>query len=324
MERYDPKFYSPEKHGVTQSLLSSWKACRFKAMYSLNGYSPKKTSMGLTYGTIIHGVVEEIYKMIMEKKLSKKPSKTLIEKLVLRVEKKFKKENPNLDKDALEYLEESLMIAEATLPYYFRYWWKKDFEQYEWRALEQTFAIPYKTKDGRKTIIRGKKDGVYGTEAIRLFETKTKSMVNVGTIIDTLNFEFQVMLYLWAVKKQYKKTPQGVTYNIIRRTSLKKKKTESLVSFSRRIKDDVQNRPSFYFIRIHATITRKKMKEFEAELEQIICDYLDWCEGKSGHYKSTGQCIDKYGRCRWLSVCSKGDLSYFTKRKIVFKELEDY
>lgn len=324
MKRYNPKFYSPEKDGVTQSLLSSWRQCRFKAMHSLHGYTSKRTSMALTYGTITHAVLEDVYGLVMDKKLKSSPSSMFLKRIIKKTERRFKKENPGLDAMELQDLEESLAIAEATLPSYFKFWHKEDFKKYKWRSLEQQFAIPYKTKDGRKTVIRGKKDGVYGERFIRLFETKTKSMINIGALVDTLSFEFQCMLYMWAVKKTYKKIPVGITYNIIRRSALRRKVSEPLKQFMKRVEDDVEKRPDFYFIRLRSNVTRREMATFEEELEEIIVEFLDWCEGKAGHYKSTNECIGKYGRCSWIPMCSANDKARYKKRKTVFKELEDY
>lgn len=318
------KFYDYRRDGITQSLLQTFMTCRQKAKWYLEGWSAPYPSMALTYGTIIHSVLEEIYKRVQNKKLSRPPSLEIIKNFVKEVERQWRIENPNANFKALENLEMSCLIAEATLPIYFKHWYQEDFRNIKWRSLEQQFAIPYKTKDGRETIIRGKKDGVFGDKSIKLFETKTKSIVDVDALIETLWFEFQVNLYLWALRQIHKKDISGVTYNIIRKTSLYKSANESMLSYATRIAKDIKKRPAFYFIRLDISVTTHDMKKFEVELENLIMDFMNWQDGISGNYKNTQHCIDRYGRCNYLQLCSSKNFSGFIKRKSVFKELEDY
>lgn len=318
-----PKFYDYEKHGITQSILKTWLSCRMKAKLSLEGWSHSRPSYALTYGTIVHGVLERIYDLIRLKKLTKIPSDILIIKMVKEVEIQWKKENPGNDFKMMEMLDDCCLMAEATLPSYFKFWWKTDFHKIQWRNLEQEFKIPYTTKKGDKTFIRGKKDGVYGVKYVKLFETKTKSQINIDDLIDTLWYEFQVNEYLWAVKKTYKVIPTGVTYNLIRKTSLKRYKAESKVQFLTRVKKDVEKRPDFYFMRLNIAVSEKDMKVFAEEFDSIIQEFIDWNKGILKTYKNTNQCNDKYGRCEFCGVCSRGDYSNLVKRKAVFKELED-
>jgi len=317
------KFYDYKRDGVTQSLLITWMTCRMRAKWFLEGWSSGKVRVALTFGTIVHGVLEHVYNLVRKKKITRIPNAKLISKIVKRVERQWLKENPGVDSRALEDLDMCCLIAEATLPEYFRFWWKKDSKEITWQRLEQKFSIPFVDKKGRKTLIRGKKDGVFGDDVLRLFETKTKSKINLSDLMDTLFFEFQVCLYLWAVKRTYKKTPKGVYYNIIRRSSLRKKKGESKLQFKNRIAEDVKKRPRFYFVRLKVAVTKKDMAVFESEFENIITEYIDWCEGKLGTYKNTSACSNKYGKCSSLGLCSKQDFSSYKKRKVVFRELED-
>ena len=318
-------FYDYKKDGITQGLFLTWMNCRQKARWFLDGWSSKYGNKeALTYGTIIHGILESVYDQIRLNKIKDIPSAQDIKNLTKIVEKKWLKENPKANKYALEDLDMSLLIAESTLPAYFRFYWKKDIKELKWRKLEQEFSIPYVTKDGRKTFIRGKKDGVYGEKSIRLFETKTKSMISVDNLIDTLWFEMQINLYLWAIEKTYKQIPSGVTYNIIRKTSLRMSSGESKVQYAKRVADDINKRPSFYFIRLNVSITKQDMDKFKEELEYLVTEFMDWCDGKTGTYKNTSQCMGKYGNCSFLGLCSKKDFGMYEKRKVVFRELDDY
>lgn len=316
-------FYNIEKHGVTQSLLSMFLECREKARLYLKGWDSKYHKLGMTYGTVGHGVLELAYTDIMKNKKKVPPSKKEVLRYVKQVEKQWYKENIKPDKSGIEMLEYSLALAETTLPVYFDFW-KKDIQEIKWAGLEQSFALPYELPDGRKTVIRGKKDGEFFNKGLWLFENKFKSIISEGDLVDTLSFETQVLLYIWALKEIYKEMPQGVVYNIIRRTCLRQGKAESLSKFAKRVALDIEKRPDFYFIRFEVAIEPYELQEFEIRLRGIITDFYDWWTGQVPHYRNTYQCLGKYGRCLHLPVCNAGDFSALKKRKAVFKELEDF
>lgn len=311
------KFYNIEQDGITQGLLGKWMECRQMARWYLQGWSPKGSSMALTYGTIVHAILERCYKRTAGKR---PPSKQDVMNASKVIEKMWKKENTLADKKSLEYLELSLLIAEATMPVYFEYW-HKDFK-FRWEMLEQEFKIPYLLEDGRKTFVRGKLDGAYGHNVLRLFETKTKSQINENDLVDMLPFELQINEYLWALRKLGKNV-NGSLYNIIRRIGLEQRKKESITQFSKRCVEDIRERPEHYFLRLEILITKQDMERFEAEFEDMIKDFYDWWQGKAGHYKNTGACISKYGRCKYLTACATNKMGGYIKRDQVFRELED-
>ena len=311
--------------GITQGALAKFMECREKARLFYEGWTPKSiTSKGLMYGNIIHGILEYTYDAIRKKELTKIPNKSRIKRYTSRLEKQWYKENPHPSKSLREQLEISLLIAESTLPVYFHYWWRADLREIRWRKIEQKFDIPYVTRSGYKTRIRGKKDGVFGNPSIKLFETKTKSRISENNLLDTLWFELQVNLYLWALKQIYGQIPEGVLYNIIRRTGLDQQVGESLPQYAKRVVEDIEKRPDFYFMRFNVTVTKSEMFAFEKELDAMVTDFIYWRLGKVGHYKNTGQCETKYGRCEMLPICSKGCYSQFEKRKVIYRELEDF
>ncbi len=318
-------FYDYKKDGITQSLLGTWLTCRQKALWQLEGWTKPHVSMALTYGTIIHAVLEKVYGQVQTGKLKKPPELKLIQQELKLVEKKWYVENPRPNKYSIDNLYLSLLIAETTLPIYFDYWRGEDYRSIRWHKLEQEFKIPYRLADGRSTFIRGKKDGVFGNPSLKLFETKTKSIIEEDNLVDTLWFEMQVNIYLWAMRKVYKKVPSGVLYNIIRRTGLRRKETESMPNYAKRVAEDIEKRPDFYFIRMEVKVGIKEMDQFEKELEAMVTDFCDWWDKKNiKTYKNTGMCSDKYGRCTFLELCSGENFTFYQKRKQVFNELESF
>jgi len=315
--------YDIKTDGCTQGLLAQWLQCRQKARWFMTGYSVTSASMALTYGSIGHAVLELVYKDLHTKVLKESPSEAQVRNYVAKVETEWRKENVKADKKALEYLELSLMIAESTLPSYFKYW-TKDLKEMKWHAVEHDFAVPYTTKDGRKTIIRGKMDGVFNNPKLWLFENKFKSQIDEADLVEVLPFEFQVQMYLWALRQKTGKVPEGVLYNIIRRTCLRQKVDEGITQFAKRISEDIKARPEFYFLRLEVSISEKELDQFSIELEDMITDFMNWWEGKSGHYKNTHMCLDKFGRCNYLPLCSSKNFALYEKRDKMYRELDDY
>ena len=315
-------FYDPERDGVSQTLLGKWLACRQLARYDLQGWTPKTVSLSLTNGTIGHAILQHVYEGQRKKELGVVPSKEQFTRIIKLVEKIWLAENPRPTKNMLQDLEFALLNAEVVMPIYFDYW-KEDFKKMVWEKLEGEFKIPYQTKDGRKTFIRGKMDGVFKRNGLWLFESKFKGMINEGDILDTLSIDLQVMLYLWALGKGYKLAPSGVLYNVVRRPGLKLGASETLPALGKRIVKDIQKRPEFYFFRFEVATDKDDIAKWSAEFEQMLTDFLDWWQGKAGHYKNTGSCITKYGRCWGLTPCVENKFFNLMRRPTVFRELED-
>src|SRR3990167_11385891 len=81
------KFYSIERDGLTQGTLALFLECRQKAWYFLNGWSSKFPSFAITYGDIVHGILEIAYEDIRMGKLKSNPDKTRVRQYVSRIEK---------------------------------------------------------------------------------------------------------------------------------------------------------------------------------------------------------------------------------------------
>lgn len=319
------KFYDMERDGVTQSLVAMWLACREQARLYLEGWDSRYVSPALVFGSIMHGALEQAYLEVQSGKLRSAPSRKTAGEYVDRVEKQWRRENLSPTKDTLEVLEESLALTERIIPIYFDFW-SNDFKTKKWLSLEENFNMPVKLESGKVIPVKGKRDGTFQTKSgIWLFETKTKSMVNEGDLMETLSFETQIMLYMKSMWKQSVDgaPPRGTLYNIIRKTALKRKVEEDVVQFADRVEADMLARPDFYFIRIESPVTRQELIDFWKQFASILEEMHLWHTGKLANYKTTGQCINKYGKCKFLPVCSRGEHGGLYKRKTVFKELEE-
>lgn len=316
-------FYNLEKDGVTQGLLNKFRNCREEAWLFLQGYSQKSTTLALVYGDIIHGVLERAYTDISKKVLKAVPSQSQTKNYVRVVEKLWEKDRPRADKKTIEFKELACLIAEATLPTYFEFW-RKDIKEMQWLGLETQFEYPVMFKGYPSIPIRGKMDGVYRKSGLWLFETKSKSRIEEGNLVDLLPMDFQNLLYCWYLWKKYKEIPKGIKYNIVRRTCLTQKKSESLKQYAVRIAEDIKVRPEFYFMRFEIHIDESDLIKFERELFGQLKEFMDWWNEKMAHYPNPSQCETKYGRCWALSICADKNYSLYEKRNQVFRELEDY
>lgn len=315
--------YDLYHHGVTQGLLTMWKTCRQMARLFLQGWSLRSTSMGLVYGTLYHAVLEKAYKDIQAGKLKTIPSQKLIQRYLKEVEKLWELDHPRADKKALEFKEKSLMLAEVTLPLYFDYW-RKDFKEKKWQSVEEQFS--FKPSTPVSFPIRGKIDGSYRSRAgsLWLFETKCKSMINEENLTDAISIDFQSFLYMWILWKTTKTMPRGFLFNIVRRIGLEQKQKESIKAFMDRCVKHIENDPEHYFKRFEIITTKAEMLAFESELYGTLLEFEKWYNGEAYHFRNTSQCETKYGRCNYLHICAGENFGPYEKRKLIFRELEDF
>lgn len=320
--------YHYSKQGVTQGSLQGFQLCRNKSRLYFQGYQPKFTSPALVYGSIGHSILEGVFNDFRIGEISKPPTRLEISPYVERALKSYRKENPFESSATTQQISYAGGTCEVILPLYFDFW-KKDFVDKKFEKVEGSFSIPYELKDGtgRKTVVRGKQDGVFRVpkrpKELWLMEHKFKSFIQEENLVDTLSLDFQVNVYLWALRRLYGIVPTGVLYDIIRKPSIRQNRSETFQVYCKRLEKDVQSRPEFYFIRLEICISEKDMDKFEIEFEYLLRDFVNWFDKSIGHYKNTYHCVDKYGRCPYLPICSKEDYSGFVKKPFVYKELEE-
>lgn len=319
-------FWNLWTDGVTQGLLETFLTCPEKLrLRMIEGQSPLRGSGALAFGSLVHEVLDQVYTAIGkgERKLLPVISKNL-EKCEAK-DKARAQERPPTDPRFYEEMEENYGFAEAIIPAYYQHW-KTDLEGYEWISLEKKFSVPYfvaaRLGIARPFIpVRGKRDGDFrqGKE-LWLFETKTKARIDDEAIVEKLPYDLQVMLYLWSMKQDYGEYPKGVVYNLIRRPQLRKRQTESLQDFCKRVQDDIAARPEFYFVRYLVSIREEELDLWELQFDMMMRQLINWWEG-GFHYKVSSACNGRMGVCDLLPICSRNDTSSHYQREEVFPEL---
>ena len=66
--------WDPHEHGISVSLMKDWMACRELAMYRVSGLREKTPSFALTYGIIVHDIMQRVHAAIVAKQLKKSPT----------------------------------------------------------------------------------------------------------------------------------------------------------------------------------------------------------------------------------------------------------
>lgn len=323
----DPGFYDPCRDGVTYSMLQGWLNCRESCRLSLQGWTSKQASFSQTFGGASHWMLQHVYDDVRNKRLKTFPGPKYVARRLAELEKIWKTENPIATEKQLQDMEFVYGVLSALMPMYFKHWYK-DITELKWERVESEFRIPLiVVRNGRsyQTFLRGKMDGAFRDRKNRraLFETKTKSRMDEGNLVDILPFEMQINTYVSALWHLDGKAPRKVLYNVIRRPGLRQKQSESIGEFIDRITEDIKLRPDWYFVRMEMNIDEAEVERFKLELGDLIGDFLDWWHGHVGHYRNSGYCENKYGTCWALSICSRGDYGAVFKRDKVFRELED-
>lgn len=314
--------YDPATMGITQGLLNRWRNCREDCWLFLQGWSSKSVNKGLTFGNLIHAVLEKIYQDLQKGKLNNLPDQGQVLKYIAVVEKTWELENPRATKEAIEQKEASLLILEAIMPIYFEFW-HKDLKELPWIGVEHEFKVPYKLMDGRTTFLRGKMDGIFKRNGIWLFETKSKARIDESTLVDVLPLDFQNNFYIVCAGLLLQKPLSGVKYNIVRRSQMEQKKDETVKGFSERMVEDIRKRPEFYFIRYEIAIDQADQEKFKLDLLNQVTEFYDWWDEKIGHYPNPSNCETKYGRCWALEICSAKNYQNHQIRPQVFNELSE-
>jgi hypothetical protein len=246
----------------------------------------------------------------------------------------------------LKQQEQVYQLSEAVMPIYLQRY-DGDFtgkytypnesaKPKKWHSLEEIFCYPYVFPDGRKTFIRGRRDGVFVDAKNRFWvmDTKCRSYIDHEEILDTMPLDFQQMLYLWItheemVQKKLKPYwPQGTVMNVIRRPQQRQKKDETERQLYDRIAQEyaaninTQNPDDMKYIRYQMEVKPQEIENWKKkQLDPIMTDIREWWEGTRQHYARTKHLVSKYGRAGMYAPIVHGDFSNCYKRKSVFPEL---
>lgn len=248
--------------GLSNSAYQTWANCREQfALKYLDGWSSRKISTPLAYGTLWHAAQEH--------QDSANP--------FLAVDAMLDASRTKLTTQAADDLHVLGAIVKALFPIYCDTHAKTD-ESIRWLGRETQFKIPFPVL-GTELPLVGKRDGEFRTPKglLGLFETKTKSSINPKLISDLLRSDFQTLLYCWSLWKTYHEHPALIVYNVVKRPTLRQRQNESLKDYVTRIANDANKHRSSYFLRWEVTLAPTDLPQFESAILRPVCQaFMQW------------------------------------------------
>lgn len=309
--------------GVTQSLLSDWVGCRQRCRYSLDGWRAPSSKEGLEFGSLFHWMLEQAYTLVRSREIrSVRAAIDAFEPLLKRYMGRYEQRR-NESSLAPQTMELLAAQAEGVWAGYCMMW-KHDFTKRKWISLESKFDVQFMDM----FRLRGMRDGLFQNgKDLWLLETKTKSRWDPNELAMTLGFDFQNLYYLTATTLELEAAGKpskidGVLYNVIRRPQIKPDKDNNLAAYVKRIKEDVQVRPDFYFSRSENTYLQRDQRAFRDELFAKLCEFRQWLEEELPTYKNEQACVGRWA-CSYIKACSTGSLRGYTQDGRMFEELEE-
>jgi hypothetical protein len=315
--------FEPSTQGISQSQIQTRLDCEEKARLAIvHGWTPKGDSKPLTWGSCFHGMLETGYRNLRAKKPWGSASALTTSSASLMVA-----EHPTATTAMRDLIEECLGEGQQMIQPYRDRWAKQD-DGVEFVKVEDAFKVEH-GKGPARFFQKGKFDAVYKDKKGRygLLETKTKSQVS-SNILDLLPLDLQLAYYITALVNDGI-TPTFVRYNIIRRPGLRRGKDQSLKDYLSRIKEDVEARPDFYFLRYDVELEPSEIKTAAERVRLHGEKFMQWYwPVKNDPTKrlltfNSGHCENKYGACSMLPICSKNDYTNHYVREFVSPELKE-
>jgi len=307
-----PEDYSLQKIGITQSLISCYVSCPRMFLLCLNRYYNKDSNKKFSFGNIVHFCFDNIYSNGLKEK-------------VIKVLSRYKKENnekiQGIDESDLQY---DINVAQIVIEEYIKRY-PEDFKSKIFIDVEKEGSVVLD-----KFKLNYKIDGKFTNEKKTekwLKEHKTKGRITEESLMQVLTFDFQNLIYTICEELSCSEELTGVLYNIVRNPQIKPKKKELIENFYKRLREDIKDRPEFYFIRFEIPYTKKSKNEATEEVISILkeIDYkINECrETGKNHmfYKNSKNCTGLYS-CNFLEACSSGVLTNYEQKKKLFSELK--
>lgn len=314
------RLWNLETHGITQGALNAFMQCPRKAHYSLKMglESARGHSQALDYGILVHDIMD-LLGSALEKPTTRGKDKAWVSGVINEcVGDWFEDRTTGFEStQELQDLDEVCTWACAVLPQYFFYW--EETQPISWESTEEEFAITEKV-DGEDVVLRGKIDGSFRCgNSLWMAEHKTRSRVSPDAIAKSLPFDTQVCLYAWTLQQLAQEPVKGVLYNIIRRPSKRPHKDENMPDYMARLKEDVADRPDFYFMRFEMALIQDDIEQWVSEMKEVVREVRRWNAGEF-NYRNPNGC--QY--CPFIGLCSgSGSVSDLKRKKKPFPELDE-
>jgi hypothetical protein len=332
-ENFDPEtFYVFERDGVTVGLLDKILSCPMRGtLAQIGGWTPVKFKGSLAFGNAVHYALEMAYSAFRD---NTEPERlpTVAYSALKDHERDLKEELFEVNQQDPKIFEEVAEIygtARVLLSKYFPYWEADFYGGIKWEGLEEVFSRPYQIQvpppvGPISTFLRGKIDGRFnvgkGKRRTWLMDHKTKTHIDDIAIQDRLSYDLQTRFYTFNSWEIHGSQPAGMLYNVLRRPGLRRKATEKLPEFLRRVEEDITKRPDWYFVRYEVVLSPDDYEAFAVELESMLRVAYAWYRG-SYHFKNSAACQTPYGTCDFARICGRQFYGGLYQRVDPFPEL---
>ena len=303
---------------LTNSARSTFWNCRKKFEWSyLRRLSPRAPFVPFLVGGLVHDGLDRMYS---NKKMNEAEERCIAEEAC---------EKACMEKSLTGWQSDKMWEQQAVvmgiLRGYEKLYLKKDLKNWKIIAPESEFAYDfYKGKKGtwqyrgkRDLLVRRKKDNAFG-----LVEHKTTAMLNAGYIAK-LPLDSQILGYASSVLKEFKKLPDFVLYNVMKKTQLRKTQRETFDAYMKRVEKDYLLSPTSYFYRETLSFSKRDIANFDTELLSFAKE-MERSIKEGYFYKNTTHCT-AMGVCQFMALCIEGptplNLSRFKERKKIHDEL---
>ena len=291
--------WNPYRDGVTFSLLSSFTSCRERTRLKyVEGYTPVTEDYSLEFGNLFHLMKQVAY---TEGNGNRSPGfrkglKVAKERANQYIKQKV--ERYGYTGTELKKMNQLYQTGIATFHEYWNCWRENptliddnnneyfdgDFKRID---QEREFRVPYTlNRPGSKQVIlqiRGKIDGEIGhpvTGRVLIEENKTKARIDDLEIVNYLHKDLQTGIYIIANMDRTGELPEGVLYDVIRRSGKNPRKEENLSDFIDRLRADMRANLDYYFMRfVIEDLKQEDVDRFKRiHLDPLLWQLVDWWE----------------------------------------------
>lgn len=298
--------------GLTQSMLKTYMSCPHAFLFSINRWEQIGKVWKTNFGNFFHEILAYFIENPADA-LKEDWEKTANEVIDSYLSKEDLRELP----DEIE-TDRGLVIA-LIGGYLNQY--KEDFAKFKPYEVEKTFDAEY-----RGFRLRGKIDAVIKNQNGELWkqEHKTSGRISEDIKIASLAFDFQNLFYTFVKKRVLGEDIKGTIYNVNRKPQLRKRKTENLPDFIKRVREDIDSRPEWYYYRYEIQYTERDLDRFQQDLDSLLNEIKDVVGGKIIPIRRNYMSCDRgMYPCDFLEMCSSGLKDKFYQKEILFTELAE-
>jgi hypothetical protein len=170
---------------------------------------------------------------------------------------------------------------------------------------EVGFSVPLRNpatgRPSTKHVLQGVIDGVWSSpDRVLLGEWKTAAQVS-NEYMQRLEIDFQVSTYLWVASQIYGLPVREMIYRVVKKPTIRQKKTEELDEYIERLIQDYLDRPEFYFFEATVGRTDKQLNDWAEQAWATHQRVLQIRNGATA-IRSTQSCLNR-GKCPYFDLC---------------------